>query len=83
MTDSIKLTKSSLLANWKCLAICCVVSMANFEFGMDSGVVGSLQALPGFLVVFGYHNEFIPGGYGLNVSAPVWHTQKAQDTWKT
>ncbi|KAK5653410.1 hypothetical protein OQA88_8895 [Cercophora sp. LCS_1] len=61
-----KLSTSSLVANWKCLAICCVVSMANFEFGLDSGVVGTLQAMPGFLAVFGYPNEFIPGGWGLN-----------------
>ena len=67
MADSIKLTKSSLVANWKCLAICCVVSMANFEFGLDSGVVGALQAMRSFLVVFGYPSEFIPGGYGLQV----------------
>jgi hypothetical protein len=42
--------------------------MANFEFGLDSGVIGSLQGMPGFLTVFGYPNEFVPGGYGLNVS---------------
>lgn len=41
--------------------------MANFEYGLDSGIVGSLQAMPGFLGVFGYANPHIPGGYGLDV----------------
>ncbi len=48
-----QLRQTDLLANWKCLLICCVVSMANLEFGIDSGEVGSLQAMPGFLAVFG------------------------------
>ena len=65
-----KLSTSSLAANWKCLLICCVVSMANFEYGLDSGIVGSLQAMPGFLGVFGYANPHIPGGYGLDVFSP-------------
>lgn len=42
--------------------------MSNLEFGMDSGVVGSLQAVPGWLMVFGYPDKFIPGGFGLDVS---------------
>ncbi|KAH8884138.1 general substrate transporter [Thozetella sp. PMI_491] len=62
----VQLPQTRLWANWKCLLICCVVSMANLEFGIDSGVVGSLQAIPGFLAVFGYPSEFIPGGYGLD-----------------
>ena len=68
-----QLPQTHLLANWKCLLICCVVSMANLEFGLDSGVVGSLQAMPGFLAVFGYKSDFIPGGYGINVRTPVSH----------
>ena len=71
MAVSDRLPKSTLLANWKCLLICSIVSMANFEFGLDSGVVGSLQAMPGFLIVFGYQSAFIPGGYGLDVSPQV------------
>jgi hypothetical protein len=45
--------------------------MANLEFGLDSGVVGSLQAIPGFLIVFGYPSPYIPGGYGLDVSSQL------------
>ncbi|KAK3367294.1 general substrate transporter [Lasiosphaeria ovina] len=66
MSSPPPLALSSLWANRKCLAICCLVSMANLEFGLDSGVIGTLQAIPGFLMVFGYANPFIPGGYGLN-----------------
>ncbi|KAK3323362.1 general substrate transporter [Cercophora scortea] len=57
---------SSVWANRKCFLVCCLVSMANLEYGLDSGVIGTLQAIPGFLAVFGYQDQFIPGGYGLN-----------------
>lgn len=70
MSRSAQPPQASLWANRRCLVICCVVAMANLEFGMDSGIVGSLQAIPGFLAVFGYANPFIPGGYGLNVRLP-------------
>ncbi|KAK3688654.1 general substrate transporter [Podospora appendiculata] len=59
---------SSVWANRKCFLVCCLVSMANLEYGLDSGVIGTLQAIPGFLAVFGYPDQFIPGGYGLNAS---------------
>ena len=71
MSQSVELPKTRLWANWKCLLVCGVVSMANFELGMDTGVVGSLQAMPGFLAVFGYPSKFIPGGYGLNVCPAI------------
>lgn len=54
-------------ANKKCLAICSLVSMANLEFGMDSAIVGNLQAVLGFLMIFGYPEKFIFDGYGLDV----------------
>ncbi|KAJ3567571.1 hypothetical protein NPX13_g6718 [Xylaria arbuscula] len=35
------------------------------QYGLDSVVVGSLQATPGFLEVFGYPDPSQPGGYGI------------------
>jgi hypothetical protein len=38
------------------------------QYGLDSAVIGSLQAMPGFLVVFGYPDPNAPGGYSIGVS---------------
>ncbi|KAI0505142.1 general substrate transporter [Xylaria bambusicola] len=60
------LPETSLWANRKCLFICAVVAIANAQYGLDSVVVGSLQATPGFLEVFGYPDPDQPGGYGID-----------------
>ncbi|KAF2265208.1 general substrate transporter [Lojkania enalia] len=61
----LKLPENSLWANRKCLFICCVVSIANLQYGLDSAAVGGLQAMPGFLKVFGYPNPNAAGGYSI------------------
>lgn len=35
--------ESSLWANRKCLMICCVVSIANMQYGFDTAAVGGMQ----------------------------------------
>ncbi|KIW69440.1 hypothetical protein PV04_05317 [Phialophora macrospora] len=57
---------SSLWANRKCLLICCIVSIANTQYGFDTAAVGGLQAMPGFLKVFGYENPESPIGYSID-----------------
>jgi hypothetical protein len=42
---------SSLLENWKCLLACTLVSMSPFQYGIDFGAIGGLQAMKGFLQV--------------------------------
>lgn len=59
-------TTSSLLANWKCILACTLVSMSPFQYGIDFGAIGGLQAMRGFLEVFGHHDPTVPGG--LNIS---------------
>lgn len=41
----------------KCLFICCVVTLASFQYGLDYGLVGGFMAMPGFLKVYGYYDE--------------------------
>lgn len=60
--------RSSLWANKKCLIICCAVALANTQYGLDTAAVGGLQAMPGFLRVFGYEDPSLPLGYGIDVS---------------
>jgi hypothetical protein len=44
-------TGQGLLENWKCLLACTLVSMSPFQYGIDFGAIGGLQAMPGFLKV--------------------------------
>ncbi|KAF2194587.1 MFS general substrate transporter [Zopfia rhizophila CBS 207.26] len=49
MSQDLRIPHTSLWANRKCLLICCIVSIANLQYGLDSAAVGGLQAMPGFL----------------------------------
>lgn len=57
---------TSLWTNRKCFLICCAVATANAQYGFDSAAVGALQAMPGFLKVFGYEDPLSPLGYGID-----------------
>ncbi|KAJ6083492.1 hypothetical protein N7467_007627 [Penicillium canescens] len=57
---------NSFYAHKKCLLICGIVAIANMQYGFDSSGVGGLQAMPGFLMVFGYKNPGNELGYGIN-----------------
>ena len=57
--------ETSLWANRKCLTICAVVAVANMQYGLDSAVVSSLQAMPGFLKVYGSPDPSAAGGYAI------------------
>ncbi|KAJ8107956.1 hypothetical protein ONZ43_g6572 [Nemania bipapillata] len=61
-----QLVETSLWANRKCLLICATVAIANMQYGLDSAAIGALQAMPGFLAVFGYPDPSQPGGYGID-----------------
>ncbi|KAI8958582.1 general substrate transporter [Daldinia sp. FL1419] len=65
MTTVAKIPETSLWANRKCLAICAIVAIANMQYGLDSAAIGSLQAMPGFLEVFGYKDPNQPAGYAI------------------
>ncbi|KAI1187559.1 MFS monosaccharide transporter-like protein [Nemania serpens] len=39
--------------HWKALLIVTLVSLSSFQYGLDFGVIGGLQAMVGFLQVFG------------------------------
>ncbi|RDW72534.1 uncharacterized protein DSM5745_07706 [Aspergillus mulundensis] len=40
--------------------------MANLQYGLDLAAVGALQAMPGFLKVFGYPDPAAEGGYAID-----------------
>ena len=37
------------------------------QYGIDTAAGGGLQAMPGFLMVFGYEDPTSPLGYGIDV----------------
>lgn len=49
--------KNGVLANWKCLAACTLISMSPFQYGVDFTMIGGFQAMVGFLQVRYYHNK--------------------------
>ncbi|KAF2818647.1 MFS monosaccharide transporter-like protein [Ophiobolus disseminans] len=57
---------NGLLENWKCILACTLVSMSPFQYGIDFGAIGGLQAMKGFLQVFGNENPNVPGGWNLS-----------------
>lgn len=43
--------RNGLLANWKSLAACSLISMSSFQYGVDYTMIGGFQAMVGFLKV--------------------------------
>jgi hypothetical protein len=41
-------------AHWKCMLACILVSMSPFQYGIDFGLIGPMQAMVGFLKVCSY-----------------------------
>jgi hypothetical protein len=62
-----KLKQSTLWSHRRCLLICSAVAIASMQYGLDLAAVGGLQAMPGFLMVFGYEDPSSPLGYGIDV----------------
>jgi hypothetical protein len=54
--------KYPLKEHWKCLAACTLVSLCPFQYGIDFGLIGGLQAMVGFLRVGSPF--FLPQIYG-------------------
>ncbi|KAI1432888.1 MFS monosaccharide transporter-like protein [Xylaria sp. CBS 124048] len=53
--------------HWKALLIVSFVSLSSFQYGVDFGIIGGLQAMVGFLQVFGQRDPSTPIGW--NISA--------------
>lgn len=49
-----------------CFLACFVVLIAPFQYGADFGLIGGLQAMPGFLKIYGYPAPHTPIGWNLS-----------------
>ena len=41
----------TIRANWRCFVACGIIVLSPFQYGLDFGLIGGLQAMPGFLKV--------------------------------
>ncbi|KAH7143447.1 general substrate transporter [Dactylonectria macrodidyma] len=44
----------TIRANWRCFIACTIIVLSPFQYGLDFGLIGGLQAMPGFLMIYGY-----------------------------
>jgi len=64
----IDVRKTTLKENWKGLLIMCLIAMAPFQYGVDFGLIGGIQAMRGFMQVFGYKDPALPTGYNISTT---------------
>ena len=41
----------TIAANWRCFLACGIIVLSPFQYGVDFGLIGGLQAMKGFLQV--------------------------------
>ncbi|KAL2121700.1 hypothetical protein VTJ04DRAFT_2155 [Mycothermus thermophilus] len=58
--------KGSWKAHWKCFVACGIIVLSPFQYGVDFGLIGGLQAMRGFLQVFGHEAPNTPLGWNLD-----------------
>ncbi|KAI2641327.1 MFS monosaccharide transporter-like protein [Xylaria nigripes] len=56
----------TMRGHWKALLIVSFVSLSSFQYGLDFGIIGGLQAMVGFLKVFGQKDPSTPIGWNIN-----------------
>ncbi|KAI1102418.1 general substrate transporter [Jackrogersella minutella] len=44
----------TIRAHWRCFVACGLMVLSPFQYGIDFGLIGGLQAMPGFLKIYGY-----------------------------
>ncbi|KAK4033812.1 hypothetical protein C8A01DRAFT_49691 [Parachaetomium inaequale] len=52
--------------HWKALAACSLMSLCPFQYGIDFSLIGGMQAMIGFLRIFGYEDPNVPGGWNIS-----------------
>ncbi|KAK3364643.1 general substrate transporter [Lasiosphaeria hispida] len=55
-------------AHWRCFLACGVVVLSPFQYGVDFGLIGGLQAMPGFLKIYGYEAPGTAIGWNIDTT---------------
>ena len=56
----------SFRANWKCALACILVSLSPFQYGIDFGLIGGIQAMVPFMEIFGFREPDSPVGWNIS-----------------
>ncbi|KAF2203671.1 general substrate transporter [Delitschia confertaspora ATCC 74209] len=57
--------EDTIRAHYKVFIACAVMILSPFQYGVDFGMIGGLQAMPGFLKVYGYRDPKLPIGWNI------------------
>ncbi|KAK3367335.1 general substrate transporter [Lasiosphaeria ovina] len=52
--------------HWRCFVACGILVLSPFQYGVDFGLIGGLQAMVGFLKIFGYEAPSTALGWNLD-----------------
>ncbi|KAH8785131.1 general substrate transporter [Diaporthe sp. PMI_573] len=66
MAESPVSTHYGMKDHWRCLLSCSVVALTAMLYGGDVIIIDTLQAMPGFLEVFGNRDPTTPIGYNIS-----------------
>ncbi|KAJ2894784.1 hypothetical protein MKZ38_007213 [Zalerion maritima] len=58
--------KTTIRENWRCFLACGMVALSPFQYGVDFGLIGGLQAMPGFLEIYGHRAPETALGWNLS-----------------
>ncbi|KAF1967381.1 monosaccharide transporter-like protein [Bimuria novae-zelandiae CBS 107.79] len=57
--------KEKWTSHWRLFIACGVMILSPFQYGIDFGMIGGLQAMVGFLKVYGYRTPASPSGWNI------------------
>lgn len=60
--------KEKWTAHWKCFVACGIIVLSPFQYGVDFGLIGGLQAMPGFLKIYGHRAPETAIGWNLDTT---------------
>ncbi|KAI1611804.1 general substrate transporter [Exophiala viscosa] len=55
--------------HWRSFVYCSIACLGGLQLGIDLGAIAGMQAMPGFLKVFGYPDKTATFGYGIRPTA--------------
>ncbi|KAK4937700.1 hypothetical protein LTR10_021710 [Elasticomyces elasticus] len=59
------LVKEGFWRHWRAFLYCSIACLGGLQLGLDLGSIAGMQAMPGFLMVFGYVDKTATFGYGI------------------
>ncbi|KAF5717056.1 monosaccharide transporter [Fusarium globosum] len=61
-------SQDTIRAHWRCFVACGIIVLSPFQYGLDFGLIGGLQAMPGFLKIYGYRDPEVAIGWNIDTT---------------